>query len=135
MIADTEMFCFYADSIASFRLVAAIWITFNLNCNLSSIKSNDFHNLISLFFCSWNAFFKRVSIETFWLHQRNIIETRSIRCLDDYWRRTSREDMISSFYRPQIVIIKHDTQCELTEDIDLICIRVIYINKIWNSRV
>ena len=59
---------------------------------------------------------KRVLIQKFWLHQRNIIETRSIKCLDNYWRRTSRENIISSFYRSQIVIIKRDTQCEFTEN-------------------
>ena len=97
------MFCFYAENIASFRLVAVVWMTFDLSCNLSSIKSNDFHNSISLF-CCWNAFFRRVSIETFWLHQRNIIETRSIKCLVDYWHRTPRENMISSSFVLKIYI-------------------------------
>ena len=54
--ANTEMFYFYIESIALF-----IWMTFDLSCNLSSIESNDFYNSLSLF-CSWNAFFRRVSI-------------------------------------------------------------------------
>ena len=81
---------------------------FDLSCKLSSIESNNFHRSLSLF-CSWNAFFKRVSIETIWFHQRNIIETASIQRLEDYWHRTSRENMFSSFYRPQIYIMRRDT--------------------------
>ena len=131
--ADTKMFCFYAKSIASFKFVTTIWIIIDLNWNLSSIESNDFHNSLFLF-CSWNAFFKRVSIEIFWLHYRHIIETRSIRCLDDYWHRTSRKDLISSFYRSQIFIIKRDTQCKLTERTLFALSNAHCLNNISNDR-
>ena len=62
--ANTEMFSFYVKSIASFRLVATIWITIDLSCNLSSIESNDFYYSISLF-CSWKVFLDAFRLKHF----------------------------------------------------------------------